>query len=167
MVGADTEDDEPRNDEDELAGAGLQQLRRQSRVLFTARLAAAAGEPERGVREAEVDDTDAGGLEPVERLVLHVGVGLLRLGCLAEGGLGEPPQAHHHEDDDGDPQRDLPAGLFAQLRHRTGLRGLLLAATERDPDREVADEQVHDATADVAGTCELLEHTVLRHALGG
>src|SRR5690606_8712061 len=49
VVGADTEDDEPRNDEDELADTGLQQLRRQSRILFTARLAAAAGEPERGV----------------------------------------------------------------------------------------------------------------------
>ena len=165
VIAAHRDDDHAGGDECDGAGAGLHQACADPGILCTGGLPGAPGEPERGVREREIDDRQREGLRPIQHFRGRA-LGF-RVGRTTQGRFDEPPQRHHQECDRGDPERGDAARFGGYCRERPGLVGAAGAAAQRDPDGEVADGQVQQAAHDISGAGESFEDAVLRDLCHG
>ena len=69
-------------------------------------------------------------------------------------GLGQPPQGQPDETGHQQPQRDQADGCRGHQAHRTGGVRLVARMTERDPDRDAADDHVEHAAGGEPGAAQ-------------
>ena len=77
--------------------------------------------------------------------------GLLAAGRRAEERFGQLPQRHAEKANDKDPERDRAERRPAQGVQRPGPVGRLTGLAERDPERDPADDDIHQAAGEEAG----------------
>ena len=159
VIPAHRDDDHAGGDECDRAGAGLHQACADPRILGTGGFPGAPGESERGVREREIGHRQREGLRPIQQFC-RCALGF-RVGRTTEACFDEPPQRHHQERDRGAPERDDAARFGGHCRERPGLVGAAAAAAQRDPDGEVADDEVQQPAHDIPCAGESFEDAIL------